>query len=106
MEENNKTYPEGHFIGMWMAIGTAIFTVLGIPLAIVTDNPGMMGIGPALGISIGLSIGAGIEAKYKKEGKIRPLTEEEQKRKKIAVIIIVIILSITALVGFLLFLRF
>jgi len=104
MEENNKKYPEGHFVGMWMAIGIAIFSVLGIPLAIVTENPGMIGIGPALGVSIGLSIGSGIEAKYKKEGKIRPLTEEEKKRKKIAITIGVISLVVLSLLGLLFFL--
>jgi hypothetical protein len=105
MEENNKKYPEGHFVGMWMAIGIAIFSGLGIPLAIITDNPGMMGIGPALGVSIGLAIGSGIEAKYKKEGKIRPLTEEEKKRKKIAVTAGVVILLLGALFFLLRFLR-
>jgi hypothetical protein len=83
---NNKKYPEGHFVGMWMGIGIAIFTGIGIPLSIVTHNYGLIGIGPALGIAFGLSIGQAIENKYKKEKKIRPLTEEEKKRKKIAVI--------------------
>jgi hypothetical protein len=75
MEENNKKYPEGYFVGMWMAIGTAVFSALGISLAMITENPGMIGIGPAVGVAIGLSIGSGIEAKYKKEGKIRPLKD-------------------------------
>jgi hypothetical protein len=104
MEDNNKKYPEGHFVGIWMAIGVAIFSVLGIPLAIVTENPGMIGIGPAIGISIGLAIGSGIEAKYKKEGKVRPLTEEEKKRKKIGITIGIVFLIIFALLGLLAFL--
>jgi hypothetical protein len=86
METNNsKKYPEGHFIGMWMGIGIAIFSGLGIPLSIATKNYGFMGIGPALGVAFGLSIGQAIENKYKKENRIRPLTEEEKKRKKFAV---------------------
>jgi hypothetical protein len=105
MEENNKKYPEGHFVGMWMAIGIAIFTGVGVPLSIATGNTAFIGIGPALGISIGLAIGSGIEAKYKKEGKIRPLTEEEKKRKKIGIIAGLIILLIGALVGLLIFLN-
>ena len=104
MEENNKQYPEGRFVGMWMGIGIAIFTGVGVPIAFATGNPGLLGIGPALGVSIGLSIGSGIEAKYKKEGKIRPLTEEERKRKKIAIIIGVISLAALSLIGFLFFL--
>jgi len=70
MQENNKKYPEGHFVGMWMGIGTAIFSGLGIPLSIATGNTGLIGIGPAVGVSFGLAIGSSIEAKYKKEGKI------------------------------------
>jgi len=105
MEDTNKKYPEGHFVRRWMVMGIVIFSVLGIPLAIVTDNPGMLGIGPALGFPFGLAIGLSIEAKYKKEGKIRPLTEEEKKRKKIAVIAGVVTLLFSTLFFLLLFLR-
>lgn len=94
MEENNKTYPEGHFVGMWMGIGVAIFSGLGIPLSIATGNTGLIGIGPAIGIAFGLAIGSSIEAKYKKKGKIRSLTEEEKKRKKIGIIAGIVVLSL------------
>lgn len=104
MEENNKRYPEGHFVGLWMVIGIAIFSGLGIPLAIVTENLGLIGIGPAIGVSFGLAIGSSIEAKHKKEGKIRPLTEKEKKRKKIAIMAGLVILSLSALFFLLLFL--
>jgi len=105
MEESNKQYPEGHFVGMWMGIGIAIFTGVGVSIAFATGNPGLSGIGPALGVSIGLAIGSGIEAKYKKEGKIRPLTEEEEKRKKIAVTAGVVILLLGTLFFLIRFLR-
>jgi len=83
-EEIKKTgkYPEGHFVGMWMGIGTAIFSGVGIALSTTTGNSGLIGIGPALGIGFGLAIGQSIENKYKKEGKIRPLTEQEKKLKQ------------------------
>lgn len=109
MEENNKKYPEGHFVGFWMAIGVAIFTGLGIFLSIFVKNPklnGFFGIWPALGISIGLVVGSAIEAKHKKEGKIRPLTEEEKKRKKSLVTAGMIILLVGALLGLLVFFKF
>ena len=98
MEEKNKKYPEGHFLGMWMGIGIAIFTGVGVPISIATKNLGLIGIGPAIGIAFGLSIGAGIEEKYKKQGKIRPLTEEEEKRKKLAVLagVIMLLLGVAA----------
>ncbi|MCP4145933.1 MAG: hypothetical protein GY752_11705 [bacterium] len=82
---NNKKYPEGHFLGLWMGIGVAIFSGLGISLSVATNNYGLIGVGPAIGMAFGLSIGQAIENKYKKENKIRPLTEEEKKRRKIAV---------------------
>ena len=80
-----KKYPEGHFVGMWTAIGIAIFSGVGIPLSIVTKNIAFIGIGPALGVAIGISIGQSVENKYKKQGKIRPLTKKERQGKEIAV---------------------
>ncbi|MFC1512160.1 hypothetical protein ACFL5H_03080 [Candidatus Latescibacterota bacterium] len=85
--ENNEKYPEGYFVGMWMSIGIAIGVGIGIPIGIATGNPGLFGIGLPIGIALGLAIGSSIEAKYKKEGKLRPLTSGEKKNKKLGVMI-------------------
>lgn len=69
-----------------MVIGIVIFSGFGIPLSIVSGNPGLIGIGPALGVAFGLAIGSFIESKYKKEGKIRPLTEDKKKQRKMLLI--------------------
>jgi hypothetical protein len=98
MSDKVESYPEGHFIGLWMALGIAIFSGFGIPLSIITDNPGFIGIGPAIGVAFGLSIGQSLENKYKKEGKIRPLTDSEKKNKKNAVTIGIITLSLGVLI--------
>ena len=103
-KEKNKKYPEGHFLGMWMGVGIAIFSGLGIPLSIVTKNPGLLGIGPALGVAFGLAIGSSIESKYKKEGKIRPLTKDEKKERKMYVTIGIVILTIFSIIGLAIFL--
>jgi len=103
MDDKVKKYPEGHFLGMWMGIGIAIFSGLGIPLSIATENPGFIGIGPALGVAVGLAIGQSIENKYKQEGRIRPLTESEQKRKKNAVTAGIVLLTLGVLIFILLF---
>ena len=87
MEEKNEKYPEGHFVGLWMAVGVAVGAGIGIPLSLAMGNPGLIGIGLPIGLAIGLAIGSSIEAKYKKEGKLRPLTLEEKKRKKLGVMI-------------------
>jgi hypothetical protein len=86
MEKNNEKYPEGHFVGMWVGIGIAIFSGFGVPLSIALKIPGLIGIGPAIGAAFGLAVGESIESKYKKEGKIRPLTKDEKRKRKMLVI--------------------
>ena len=86
MEKNNEKYPEGHFVGMWMGIGIAIFSGIGVPLSVALKMPGLIGIGPAIGVAFGIALGQSIESKYKKEGKIRSLTKDEKKKRKILVI--------------------
>ena len=102
MDDEDKKYPEGHFLGMWMGIGIAIFSGIGIPVSIATENPGFIGVGPALGVAFGLAIGQSIENKYKENGRIRPLTESEQKRKKKTVFVGVAILTLGVLIFILL----
>jgi hypothetical protein len=82
MDKNKEKYPEGHFVGMWMGIGIAIFSGIGVPLSVALKMPGLIGIGPAIGVAFGLALGQSIESKHKKEGKIRPLTEDEKKKRK------------------------
>ena len=86
MDKNNEKYPEGHFVGMWMGIGIAIFTGIGVSLSVALKMPGLIGIGPAIGVVFGTALGQSIESKYKKAGKIRPLTEEEKRKRKILII--------------------
>jgi len=102
--EENKQYPEGHFVGMWIGIGMAIFSALGIPLSIALNSPGFIGIGPGIGVAFGVAIGSSIEAKHKKEGKIRPLNEQEKKNRKTLVIVgvAILLLGAAALLFFLL----
>jgi len=103
MNNKGNKYPEGHFLGMWMGICIAIFSGFGIPLSIVTENPGFIGIGPALGVAVGLAIGQSIENKYKREGRIRPLSESEQKKKINIVFAGIVILTLGVLIFILLY---
>jgi len=103
MENKDKEYPEGHFIGMWIGIGIAIFSGIGIPLSIISKSPAFIGIGPALGVSIGVAIGSSIEAKYKKDGKIRPLNDKERQVRKNLIITGIAILIIGIGIAILLF---
>lgn len=82
-EQIRKTgkYPEGYWIGWGMAIGMA----LGMPFGVALGN---VAFGPGFGLPIGLAIGASLEQKYKKEGKIRPMTKKEKEgQKKIVTIL-------------------
>ena len=103
MENKDDKYPEGHFLGMWMGLGIAIFSVIGILVSIFIDNQELIGIWPAIGVAFGLAIWQSIENRYKQKGKIRPLTESEKKRKKNAVTAGILILALGVLIGILLY---
>ncbi|MCP8323468.1 MAG: hypothetical protein L6N96_04750 [Candidatus Methylarchaceae archaeon HK02M2] len=103
IEEQNKKYPEGHFVGMWMAIGIAIFSGIGVPLSIILKIPGLIAIGPAVGVAFGLAIGSSIESKYKKEGKIRPLIKDEKNKRRMVLLAGIAILIIGLAIFLLLF---
>lgn len=94
-------HPKGHYIGLGMVLGVAIFTPIGIALSVFTDNPGMIGIGPGIGIAIGLAIGAAWEKKHEKE--LRPLTKEEERLRRIGImsgLALLVLGAVTALVLF------
>jgi len=98
MNTKDIKYPEGYFLSKWMIIFIAIFSGLGIPLSVITNNSGFIGIGPALGVAIGLSIGQSIENKYKQKGLIRPINEIEKNRKKNSILAGIIILTFGVLI--------
>ncbi len=80
---SQKKYPAGYITGLWMGICIALFSGFGVPLSMVTGNYGLIGIGPAIGVALGVSFGAAFEAKYIKEGRIRPLNDTERKKRKL-----------------------
>lgn len=100
MKRKDERFPKGHFTGIWIGIGIAIFSGIGVPLGILTGNFGFMGIGPAIGLAFGVAVGQSMENKYEKEGKIRPLTDSEKRNQ----MILVTIGSFIAIAGILAFL--
>lgn len=77
-----EKYPEGQLVAQWIGIGMALFAGLGVVLATTTDNPGLIGIGPAIGVGFGAAIGSSLERRYRREGRIRPLTDAERGRQR------------------------
>ena len=63
LQKQHKLVTEGHYIGIWMAIGAGIGVAIGAALG----NPG---IGPAIGIALGVAVGSYLDKKAKKEGKV------------------------------------
>ena len=54
---NDRMKERERCMGLGMVLGLAMFAPIGIVLSILTDNPGLIGIGPAIGISIGVALG-------------------------------------------------
>jgi hypothetical protein len=63
MQSEHKLIAQGHYLGIWMAIGTGIGVAIGAGM-------GNVGAGIPIGTGIGLAIGAGLDAKAKKEGRV------------------------------------
>ena len=78
MDEHNKTYPEGYFLALGLALGIPF----GLVFAVTLENFGFIG----MGLPFGLAMGLALEAKYKKEGKIRPAGPKDLRRKTIGLV--------------------
>lgn len=59
--ERDRCLAIGLFIGM------PSFTFIGILLCIATDNPGLIGLAPAIGLAIGIAIGEGLYQRRKQD---------------------------------------
>jgi hypothetical protein len=59
-EKRTRDSERGRYIGTGMVIGMLILAPAGFILWIATGNPGLIGVGPAVGLAIGLAIGDGL----------------------------------------------
>jgi hypothetical protein len=48
------------YMAIGIAIGMPIFALAGFIVCIATDNPGLIGVGPAIGLAMGIAIGEGL----------------------------------------------
>jgi len=57
-----------HCIAIGLVIGMPSFGLIGILLCIATDNLGLLGVGPAIGLAIGIAIGEGLYQRRTQNG--------------------------------------
>ncbi len=60
MSDQNQMRDKNYYLGIGMSLGMILFVPLGIILSITTDTPGLIGIGPGMGVAVGLAIGQGL----------------------------------------------
>jgi hypothetical protein len=97
-KKEEKRFPKGHFVGLWMGICMAIFAGIGVAFSVALKRPGLISIAPGVGVGFGVAIGSAIEAKKEKEGLIRPLTDIEKKQKKTTMVFTVFLLTLGLIV--------
>jgi len=102
IEDVLEKYPKGHFVGVWLGIGMAIFSGVGVVISFALKNYGLISIGPVLGVAVATAIGQSIDNKYQKKGQIRPLTASEIKQRRN----MLIYGFVTLLIGLLFFIFF
>lgn len=100
--ETKKQYPKGHYTTMGIAVGAIVFGALGFIICMITDNMGLLGVGPSVGIPIGLIFGQILEGRKQREGMVRELTEHEKQRQRVA-IFVGIAFAFLGILAFLLF---
>ena len=82
MNAGGKQYPEGHFKWKGMAVGMPF----GIPIGLAIGGPAFLGVGVCAGMCLGLAAGSAVESKYRSDGRVRPMTEEERRRKRLGIV--------------------
>jgi hypothetical protein len=65
----NRNAERERYIAIGLAIGMPSFALIAFILCIATDNPGLVGIGPAIGLAIGIAIGEGLYRRSQHRGK-------------------------------------
>jgi len=74
--------------GQGMALGMAMFIPIGVVMWLVTDNPGMIAIGPALGVSVGIAL--------EKQSGHECVVEDKEKRVLFVILgLVVLALAVT-----------
>jgi hypothetical protein len=97
MTTDERRFPEGHF--KWKGVAIGFF--LGVLCGIIIVGPAYMGLVGAAGMCVGLGVGSAMEARHRRSGMMRPLTEEESRRRRVgltmgvgsAIVLLVVVLG-------------
>jgi Na+-driven multidrug efflux pump len=56
------------YMAIGLAIGMPSFALIGFALCLVTDNLGLLGVWPAMGLAMGIAIGEGLYQRNQQRG--------------------------------------
>jgi hypothetical protein len=56
------------YIAIGLAIGMPSFAFIGLALCLATESLGLLGVGPAIGLTIGIAIGEGLYRRSQQRG--------------------------------------
>jgi len=54
-----------HYMGLGLAVGMPIGIVMSILFVVITDTPGLIGVGAGMGVALGIAIGEGLYQRHK-----------------------------------------
>ncbi len=94
MKTQHDQLPEGYFVSKWIGISILICSIVVVSIGILLEKPGILGLGPAIGVGIGSIIGQRVEKRKEALGLIRPLTPAEKKKQKTSIIAGIVLLII------------
>jgi hypothetical protein len=59
-EKRMENEERNRYLAIGLAIGMPSFGLIGLALCIATDNLGLLGVAPAIGLAMGIAIGEGL----------------------------------------------
>ena len=58
--ERTEDEERSRYLAIGLAIGMPIFGLIGMAVCLATDNLGLLGVGPGIGLAMGVAIGEGL----------------------------------------------
>jgi hypothetical protein len=69
--QNIRNEERDRYLAIGLAIGMPSFGLIGLALCLATDNLGLLGVAPGIGLALGIAIGEGLYRRSRqREGKV------------------------------------